>query len=73
MATKVRDLGVEGLLEQRNTVGEGGYSTGTSNTPERKVEGICFVLAKSKLGHFVGRASNVLDVSKIFFVSNVFG
>lgn len=40
VASEVWNLLVEGLLEQWNTVGEGGNGTGTGSTPEDHVEAV---------------------------------
>lgn len=68
MATEVWNLGVEGVSEQWHTISEGSQSTGSGTTPEDKVCQVRHVWCKRSLGHFVGRASDVLKVSKISWV-----
>lgn len=65
MATEVGNLGVEGVLEQRNTVSEGGNSGSTGTSPKGEVGQVRHVWCKSSLRHFVGWASDVLEVSNL--------
>ena len=65
---EVRDLQVEGLLEQRPAFGEGSNGTDGSTTPEHRVgqetlDGVGVDVLEERQD-LVGRSLNVLKVSK---------
>lgn len=61
--TKVRNLGVEGVSEQWDTVGESGDGSSTSSTPEDQVAdvGLGGGEVDTRLGNLVGWTSNILS------------
>lgn len=60
--TEVRNLGVEGVLEQWDTIGEGSDSSGAGSTPEDHITDVSLGSGEvdARLGNLVGWTSNVL-------------
>lgn len=60
--TEVRNLGVEGVLEQWDTIGKGGNGGGTGGTPENQVTNVSLGGREvdARLGNLVGWTSDVL-------------
>lgn len=58
--TKVRDLGVESVLEQWDTVSEDSHSSSGSTSPNDEVSSVSLDSSEVVLGNLVNGTSNVL-------------
>ena len=63
MRTEERNLGIESVLEQWDTVGESGHGSKTTETPESQVSAVCLGSSEVdvRLGNLVGWSSDILS------------